>query len=493
MPEISDIAILRKARECFNARNHIDATDLSLRVLAHDSKNAEALKILAEIALREERHDDAVECLQRFIKSHPKDSFGYAALGSFYNKLGKHREAILQYEKLLRLHPNHPTGIHGLAKTYENDGQYDKARQVLAASIQSGNEIPHVALVHAKLELEAKRTDEAIAILLKHINGPMPHAQVREEFWFVLGQAYERAGDYDKAFEAYRNAHSVRSREFDFDGFKRKIDEIIEVFSAQTMARLPRAANSSRLPILIAGRPRSGSTLVERIIGAHPQVHAAGELVDILKMTSDLGMHIGSTLSYPQCVRDLDQADVNSLSSAYLKTLKRRGGQAQRVTDKHLDIREHLGFIALICPHAAVIDLRRDAVDNCLACYTAHFTIRMAYNGDLRQLGLVHRQYERLMDHWHSVLDLPILRVNYEDIVADQEYWTRKMIEFCGLIWDEKCLRFYEKDASRSTSAAITLSYNQVRQPVYKTSVGRAAKFEKYLGPLYEALGQSRL
>jgi hypothetical protein len=240
------------------------------------------------------------------------------------------------------------------------------------------------------------------------------------------------------------------------------------------------------MPIFLACRPRSGSTLAERIIGSHPQVTLAGELNSISSVAEQLNLIIGSTRTYPECVLDMDQNDVDGLASMFLDTHRSQFPNAARITIKHLDLWQHIGLIALMLPDAPILDLRRDAVDTSLACYSVHLGLRQPYNQDLRALGLVHRAYERLMDHWRDVLGIRMLRVDYENLVADQEIWSRRMIDHCDLPWDERCLRFHEHIGA---NVGATLSYQQVRQPIYKGSVGRAAKFAGRLGPLYEALG----
>ncbi len=187
---------------------------------------------------------------------------------------------------------------------------------------------------------------------------------------------------------------------------------------------------------------------------------------------------------YPDCFEGLNQKVVDRLAKKYLDGLKKLSPEAQRVTDKMPQNFQHLGLIALLFPGARVIHCTRDPRDTCLSIYFQHFFENISFAKDLGHLGSYYRQYERLMRHWQRVLDLPILEVPYESLVEDPEKWSRRLIEFIGLPWDERCLDFYKIRRTVATS-----SYDQVRRPIYKSSVGRWRHYKDYLSPLYDALG----
>jgi hypothetical protein len=270
------------------------------------------------------------------------------------------------------------------------------------------------------------------------------------------------------------------------------MDRIMTVFNAENLAKLPRASTRSELAVFVAGRPRSGTTLISKIIGAHPQAVDVGELTTLNEIEEDFGFSIGSSTPYPEAVLDLEPEDVNVLSQRYLDDITRLAGpKALRIVDKSLFTHYYVGLIELLLPKARIIYVRRNAVDNCLACFAEQLVGSYTFATDLRALGLTHHLHDRLMRYWRTVVNIPILEVNYEDVVDDQEGMSRKMIEFLGLPWDDACLRFYEAEQGKSRStAALTYSYDQVRKPIYRTSVGRAAMFEKHLGPLHEALAE---
>ncbi len=202
----------------------------------------------------------------------------------------------------------------------------------------------------------------------------------------------------------------------------------------------------------------------------------------------EMPLRIESPSAYPACAADLTAEQIQSMSRSYLEEIEALAPRARRITDKALGNFHHLGLVNLLFPAGRVIHCRRDPLDTCLSCYLEPFMRGQCPPAcNLRHLGLFYRQYERLMRHWQGVLDVRILEVDYEALVQDQEGMSRRIIEFCGLDWDDACLRFHET-ARRDR----TLSYDQVRRPVYRSSVGRAERFGALLDPLRAALAEGR-
>ena len=205
----------------------------------------------------------------------------------------------------------------------------------------------------------------------------------------------------------------------------------------------------------------------------------------ITRIVTDLPSTLGGQASYPTCLSALTQIQCDHLAQGYLEHLASLSPDAERVTDKMPNNFLHLGLINLLFPEARVIHCVREPRDTCLSCYFQNFGPGLSFSHDLASLGAYYRQYQRLMRHWASVLDIAMMEVGYEELVADQEGVSREMIEFCGLDWDERCLRFH--DAKR---VVVTASYDQVRQPLYQQSVERWRNYERHLSPLIEALAR---
>jgi hypothetical protein len=254
-------------------------------------------------------------------------------------------------------------------------------------------------------------------------------------------------------------------------------------FAAERLAELPRADNRSEQPVFIVGMPRSGTSLVEQILSCHRGVHAAGELRDVGKLVASLGLRFQGE---DDVLPGLDSGSLNAAAGRHLERLRGLGGNAKRLTDKMPYNFLHLGLISLLFPRARVIHCLRDPIDTCLSCYFQNFATGNFFSFDLGNAGLYYRQYERLMAHWRTVLDKPILEVRYEEHVAEPEKVCREMLDFLDLDWDPACLRFHE--SRRFTNTA---SRDQVRKPIYTSSSGRWQRYERHLGPLLEALAEA--
>jgi tetratricopeptide (TPR) repeat protein len=298
----------------------------------------------------------------------------------------------------------------------------------------------------------------------------------------MLGKLYDSDKNYEPAFRHYRTANDLDPEKFDIDKNGQVFGTLIKFFSHETQSKRPRASNRSRLPVFIVGMPRSGTTLTEQILASHPLVHGAGELLKMDQIKKSLGALTGTP--WPQYADRLDRKTLDKVAQEHLEWL---GGLAKgkaRVTDKMPHNFLSLGLIDLLFPEARIIHCQRDPMDNCLSIYFQHFNSEHAYANNLEHLGIYYRQYEQVMAHWRKAVRLPILDVRYEQMVAEPEQSARRLVEFCGLEWDDRCLRFYE-----SGRVVATPSYDQVRQPIYRKSVARWKRYEKHLEPLKRSLG----
>jgi len=224
--------------------------------------------------------------------------------------------------------------------------------------------------------------------------------------------------------------------------------------------------------VFIVGMPRSGTSLVEQIASSHPEVFGAGELRDI----GNIAVALSATRGHP--------GPIKAAGGKQLERLRLLGGAAKRVSDKMPSNVERLGLIATLFPTARIIFCRRDARDTCLSCFFQEFIAGNLFSLDLGNCGVHHVQTDRLIEHWLKVLPLRMLVVQYEELVGNLEVQSRRIIDFLDLEWDAKCLDFY-----RTERTVQTISSWQVRQPIYRQSVGRWRKYQRHLGPLFEALG----
>jgi hypothetical protein len=303
---------------------------------------------------------------------------------------------------------------------------------------------------------------------------------------FAVAEAYEKSDRPDEAFAYATRGNAINPAPFDPAKHAAEIDALIDTFSPRLIQSAPRAQGKTDVPIFIVGMPRSGSTLLEQIIHAHPEAHGAGELSYLEIQTVYMNHAIGSPRAYPACIPDLTQATTDAQSQAYLSKLLPHAPKARRISDKVLSLYRQCGLINLLFPQSRIIHIRRRALDTCLACFMARLVpTHLPFTTDLAHIGHVYRDYRRLMDHWRQTLDLPLLEVDYEELTRNQEAESRRIIEFCGLPWDDACLEFH-----KARRVATTLSNAQVRRPMYTSSIGRAERFRAHLGPLIDVLGE---
>lgn len=474
----------QSAVRAFRAGELGPAEAICREIVGRNRKDAEAWLLLGEIAQRRNLFDESARCFRQCVSLRPKAALAHVRLGQALHHLGRHRDALGRLDKALKLEPGLVAAVAARASVYMTQGRYEKARDMVAP-VHARNRAAELAVVLAELELHLGDPEKAIAVAAPHIDDESVAAGLRYRLGATLGKSYERSGDYDRAFAAFERGNGAVPSTFDPKRHAARIDEVIDAYSAERLARLPRSTVDSELPIFIVGMPRSGSTLVDRIIDAHPAAFGADETSIVFDRVQSLGMDIGSTLPYPDCVADLEPEDVDRLGREDLERLAKLAPSATRIADKNLLNILHLGLIALLLPRARVIHCRRNPLDTCVSCYAEPLEPTVyGYATGLASLGMAYRQYDRIARHWRDVLDLPILELSYEDLVEDPEGQTRRIVDFCGLPWDDACLRYHETGRS-----ARTLSHAQVRRPIYQSSVARWQRFAAHLDPLREALG----
>ncbi|MHC4589980.1 MAG: tetratricopeptide repeat-containing sulfotransferase family protein [Planctomycetota bacterium] len=475
----------RQAQQAFNAAQWDQARHLCGQLLQQNANNADVLVMLGRIAVVQARFEEAASHMLRAAELQPEAALPHVILGEIRTAQGQFDEAVAEFDKALQLEPQHPTSLRGKADAYEKSGQRDKARALLRPFIEAGRETATQAVIQARLDLHDRNYDAVIELTTRHIESREARGQDSPNLSAALGRALEARKRFDEAFAAWDRANHALPVHFDLQARLEMTDAIIESFSPQRFAQVPRGSHGSQVPILAFGMPRSGTTLVEAILDAHPDVAGAGELSAVTEIANSISLDIGSTLAFPACIEDLDQADVDTIAGTYLDRLHRAGGQAKRLVDKSLDNYMFIGLLAVLFPQARFVHCRRHPLDTCLSCFQVLSVTVHPYKTNLRTLGAVYLTYERLMAHWRDVLKIPMLDVQYEAMVADPEGMTRRLLDFCGLDFDDRCLRFYE-----SERVALTASYDQVNRPVYSSSVGRYKNYEKHLGPLKEALAE---
>jgi tetratricopeptide (TPR) repeat protein len=505
------------------AQGKIEAAAACYRTAIRLQPNmAAAHNNLGDVLVKQGRDEEALVCFHEALRLQPDWPELHYNLGIILQRQNKLTEAMAAYETAIRLRPTFAMPYNCLGFVLAEEGQRGKALDYFRQALRLQ---PNFADAHNNLGtmlLEEGEQDKAVyhfkealrlnpscipAMLSLAIHGLMPFnpgdierlktllanprtALVdRSQLHFALGNIRNRAGAFDEAFSHFLQGGALRRRAFELSGagfnadeHTRWTDRMIATCDEAFFHRVAGFGVDSEVPIFICGMPRSGTSLVEQIIASHPDVFGAGELQDVGILADGLQDRLASVESYPACLGQLDRPTTQAMADAYLRQIVKLGGPVPRVTDKMPGNCLHLGLIYAMFPRARIIHCRRDPLDVCVSCFVQYFR-GLHYTWDLVDLGRFYRDYERLMVHWRKVLPVPMLEVVHEELVESPEPHIRKMLDFCGLNFDERCLNFHE-----NKRAVRTVSLLQVRKPIFKSSVGRWRRYQKHLGPLMAAL-----
>jgi hypothetical protein len=305
---------------------------------------------------------------------------------------------------------------------------------------------------------------------------------------FALGKAYEDKGLIDKSFACYErgNAHKKVQSRYKSSELTAEFKAQAQVFDKAFVARHSDTGCVAPDPIFIVGLPRSGSTLLEQILSSHSQVDGTMELPNMLALAQKLrrGERMSSTNYYPAVLNDLSQQQLAEFGEQFLRETRVHRGSAPFFIDKMPNNFRHIGLISLILPNAKIIDARRHPMACCFSGFKQLFAEGQEFTYGLEEIGTYYKDYVELMDHWDKVLPGKVLRVQYEDVVAALDTQVRRILDYCGLEFEESCISFYETDRSIRTPSS-----EQVRQPIYQSGVEQWKNFEIYLNPLKKSLG----
>lgn len=426
----------------------------------------------------------AENCFRKALALKPDDIEAESGLTNMLCFQGRLDEALMLIHKSLVKQPNNFITLAQEADILERQGDFETSYKKVRTLLQQNATNAMAAGVLMRLCRRFDCCDEAIKLGEALINDDTINDTSHQTLHFELGKLHDKLRNYDQAFEHYRRSNEMTGAPFDAQGYQDKFRDIIQAYSKEALDRLPKANHGDSRPVFIVGLPRSGTSLTEQILASHPEIHGAGELNDINDIAAGLKTVLGSQKSYPYCIEDLTQIYADQLAGRYRERLDSFSKTAVRVTDKMPHNFMNLGLIALLFPQARIIHCERDPRDTCLSIYFQSFGWLHPYATDLSHVGFYYRLYHELMQHWKSDIGLPIMTVNYEDMVNDQERTSRKLVEFIGLEWDENCLKFH-----RTKRTVATASYDQVRQPMYTKSMARWKHYEKHIGPLLKALG----
>lgn len=437
----------------------------------------------ADEAIASNRPQSAIEPLLAVVKIQPHEAKHWIRLGEVLFEMGHLDQASGCFCRALALRPGEPWALTGLALVYERRGELEEARGLLECLVEAPNAHVNAVTIWATVSRRLGQPETAAATLQRALSEPRPPVE-RVVLHYVLGECLDALGRHSDAFDAYRSANELRDRNYDPESHEYDVDCMIEAFDADSFLRRPSATHGDGRIVLLVGMMRCGSTLVEQILDCHPDVYAAGEVCMLELVPKMIGQRTGSGLNWYRSISELSAASMDELGASYLEVLERQAGSKRRIIDKTLPNYFLLGLAGLMIPDVRVIHCTRDPVDTCLSCYFTNFRAPHPYTTRLDWLGHRYRQYIRLMSHWDRVLPVPVHTVRYESLVARPEPEIRGLLAFLDLPWSDACL-----NPERAKRVAQTASYHQVKQAIHSRSVGRARAYAKWLGALFESLG----
>ena len=435
----------------------------------------------------------AADEFNRLVDRLPNDAGNWIGLGGALLEAARPRDALDALKRALVLSPNDPEVLTELGIAHVDAGEFEAARGCYRRVIAARPDDGRAWLNYAKTRRFDAATDgteieEAERAAARLDAAPEPGVECGD-LHFALGKMHDDLGDYDRAFEHFRRGNEILRRHTPHDpgAAERLAAEMEARYDASWFEGVRGEGEPSPRPVFIVGMPRSGTTLVEQILASHPAVHGAGELIRLPNIARRLlGRGGGGDRArgdHGAEARPPAKADLEAAARDYLEYIGARAGAALRVTDKLPENYHHLGLIASILPNARIVHVRRDPMDVCVSNYVVRFGQGHAWSFGFESLPAEYHAYERLMRHWRAVLPSPMHEISYERLTESLEAESRRLVGFCGLDWDPGCLEFH-----RTERAVHTASGWQVRQPVYRRSVGRWRNYERHLEPLHTAL-----
>jgi tetratricopeptide (TPR) repeat protein len=481
-----------------------------------------AIRMLAEVGTRLGRYGDAERLLERALELAPSFTAARHNYAVVLHRLSKLPEALAEIDALLAAEPRNPAYRNLQAAILVRIGEYERAIAIQEDLLREYPGHAKVWMSHGHALKTAGRYDDSVRAYRRSIERnpslgeaywslanlktfrfthaelaamrtQLEHSKLTDEdrlhFHFAAGKALEDAGDYAASFEHYARANELRRKGIPYDAaevsaqVQRTKDTLTRPFLAERTGWGAAAPD----PIFIIGLPRSGSTLLEQVLSSHSAVEGTMELPDLISIVKELGgrRKRSETSKYPEVLTRLGADELREIGERYLeRTRVHRKTDAPRFIDKMPNNFAHVGLIHLALPNATIIDARRHPLACCFSNFKQHFARGQHFSYSLEDIGRYYRDYVELMAHYDDVLPARVHRVIYETLVEDPEGEIRRLLEYCGLAFEDACL-----EPHRNERAVRTASSEQVRQPIHRDGIDHWRHYEAWLDPLKRALG----
>jgi len=511
---------MHNAEQFMKAKDPNRAEDIYRQILKRDPNHVEAARMLARIAADNHQHEDAEVFLRHAIEIAPDYARLWVDLANVLKDLNKteemlrcadkvlamapdvseshilhgmalgansaHEEATVAYKKALEIAPKRPGAMCSLAHHLKTIGEQDESIETYRRCIETNPDHAEAywSLANLKTFQFTESEIEAMQELLKRDDLP---EESRVHVNNALGLDRESRGMYDEAFSHYARCNSLRRKAEDYDPVETetRMDGNIEVFSQEFLDNNTGHGNDDGSPIFVVGLPRSGSTLIEQILASHSMVDGTHELHDLMNVAKRIRQRVKvkKNARYPETLLTLSPDDWTEIGTEYIDSTKKYRAGAPYFIDKNPNNFTFIGLIKLALPNAKIINAKRHPLDSCFGSFKQLFASGQQFSYDLVEVGEYYLQYERLVSHFHEMLPGFILDVQYEQMVADLDSQVRRLLDFCGLPFEDACLRFHETER-----AVKTASSEQVRKPIYSSSVNLWRNYEQHLEELIDVL-----
>jgi tetratricopeptide (TPR) repeat protein len=478
------------AVQCHRAGRLREAETLYRRAIVQDAGHAESFEGLGFIAGATGRFAEACTFFRKAIEIEPTAAPFHVNLGNALKELGRIDEALASYQQAIALDSDFAEAYGNLGALYFSQGRADEACRAYESAIEHRPERGSFYRMRAVVApLPAGSPVLRRMQQLSQRIAALPQTD-QMELHFALATAYGDNGEHERSFAHFLAGNRLKRKSIAYDEGKTlgALARIEKTFSREFLAARRDFGLPSQLPIFIIGMPRSGSTLIEQILASHPDVRGAGEVQILLRLVQRAASVLKT--DFPEIASILTASQMSGLADQYLQTLRLEAPAASHIVDKNLENFMAAGLISLMLPAAKIIHIRRDPLATCLSCFAQLFNQdQLPYTYDLGELGRFYQAYERLMTHWRAVLPPGMMiEIQYEDLVDDFEAQARRIVEHCGLTWDERCRDFYATPRLVKTASAL-----QVRRPIYRNSVEKWHVYAKHVAPLIAALRSDHL
>ena len=490
------------------------------KAISHDPDNAQAYNNSGNALRALDRKEEALAAYKRVVEINPEYALGYYNLGLILVDLEELDDAIYCFNQALRINPADKNACLGLGIARSAQGNLDQAVSAFQQAIaidplyeKAYKELGKAFADHGEIEMALTANRKALQVNpgyakaylslsknrkftqydddIKAMESLFSKKGVSDEdsvyLAFALGKAYEDLGNYDKSMEYVIKATRLKRDSYDYSisESEEEFDSIREVFSSDFFSSHHDSGDPDRTPIFIVGMPRSGTSLVEQILASHPDVYGAGELKDLGKVIGSITTSRQEKQSriIPAELLELDTRAFADLGKQYITRIRKYSANAKFITDKMPHNFLYIGFIRAILPNARVIHCTRDPMDTCLSIFKTRLKNTHGYADNLSELGQYYRMYLEFMEYWRATLPGFVYDQSYEDLVSSQREQVEKLLQHCGLHWDDACLDFH-----KTRRKVKTASNAQVRRPIYTDSVQLWKRYEKQLEPLRAAI-----